>query len=113
MMDIHVINIVILTYLWKKTRIKLYNNTYSPYLFMRYQTHVNIEYCNKSNSIKYLFKYSNKGPNRATIKISSTSSESPDTPIVDIMTVDTYHHVKQFGEYLVFTSTIDGLLSKD
>lgn len=43
---------------------------YNPYLLMRYQEHVNIEYCNKSNSIKYLFKYVNKGPNRATIEIS-------------------------------------------
>ena len=50
---------------------------------MRYQAHVNTEYYNKSNSINYLFKYFNKGPNRAIIKISSTCSQSTSTLIVD------------------------------
>ena len=31
---------------------------YNPKLLMKYQAHINIEYCNKSNSIKYV----NKGP---------------------------------------------------
>ena len=56
---------------------------YSPILLMRYQAHVNIEYCNKFNSIKYLFKYVNKGPNRATIKITDKENESTEMRIVD------------------------------
>ncbi|XP_004501122.1 uncharacterized protein, partial [Cicer arietinum] len=44
---------------------------YNPHLLMKYQAHVNVEYCNKGNSIKYLFKYVNKGPDRATIEISN------------------------------------------
>lgn len=43
---------------------------YTPQLIVRYQAHVNMEYCNKSNAIKYLFKYINKGPDRATLEIS-------------------------------------------
>jgi len=39
---------------------------YSHFLLMRYQAHVNTKYCNKSNSIKYLVKYVNKGLDRAT-----------------------------------------------
>jgi len=56
---------------------------YSPLLLMCYQAHVNTEYCNKSNSINYLFKYVNKGPDRATIKITDKENESTEMRIVD------------------------------
>ncbi|KAL6516143.1 hypothetical protein OROGR_019448 [Orobanche gracilis] len=44
---------------------------YNPKLLMRFQGHINVEYCNKSNAIKYLFKYINKGPDRVNVQISS------------------------------------------
>ncbi|XP_057432816.1 uncharacterized protein LOC130725620 [Lotus japonicus] len=44
---------------------------YNPVLLMRYQGHINVEYCNKSNAIKYLFKYINKGPDRVNVQISN------------------------------------------
>jgi len=50
---------------------------------MRYQAHVNTEYCNKTNSIKYLFKYVNKGPDRATLKISNNFAQSDKETIID------------------------------
>jgi hypothetical protein len=51
---------------------------YNPKLIMKYQAHVNIEYCNKSNCIKYLFKYINKGVDRVTATLQKCDEECVD-----------------------------------
>lgn len=56
---------------------------YNPKLLIRFQAHVNVEYCNKSNSIKYLFKYVNKGPDRVTVGISNQSEDAANNGVVD------------------------------
>ncbi|CAN1181910.1 ATP-dependent DNA helicase pif1 [Linum perenne] len=63
---------------------------YNQYLLLRFQEHINLEFCNKSRSIKYLFKYINKPPDRASAAIvAEQDTEQPNngnsdvTPVID------------------------------
>jgi hypothetical protein len=64
-----------------KKGVILDNRSVVPYnasLIMKYNAHVNIEFCNKSNCIKYLFKYITKGVDRVIASIQSGSNEEVD-----------------------------------
>ena len=69
-----------------------YDNRYvvphNRYLLMKYQAHINVEWCNRSKAIKYLFKYLNNGPDRTTIVIQENVKNDGDLANVQVLEVD-------------------------
>ncbi|XP_057730390.1 uncharacterized protein LOC130945700 [Arachis stenosperma] len=85
---------------------------YNPLLLMKYQAHINFKLCNKSNVIKYPFKYVNKGPDQVTATVGETYDvvnllmwlmRSNSITIVVI-----YHRLNPCGEFLLMIFIIDG-----
>ena len=66
-----------------KNGINLDNRNVVPYnmhLLKKYNAHINVEWCNKSNMIKYLFKYITKGSDRARVYFEVTAKTSNASP---------------------------------
>ena len=66
-----------------KNGVKLDNRNVVPYslhLLKKYNAHINVEWCNRSNVIKYLFKYVTKGNDRARVYFEVTARTANASP---------------------------------
>ena len=64
---------------------------YNPTLLLLFEGHINVEKCNHSNAIKYLFKYISKGHDRA---IAAIYRSDPPTKDVEIDEIKQYYNCR-------------------
>ena len=69
---------------------------YNPKLLTKYHAHMNLEFYNKFNSIKYLFKYVNKGSKCVIVKVSQTSEVDSNE---EVDKIKQYHDCRYLSSY--------------
>ncbi|CAN1781974.1 ATP-dependent DNA helicase PIF1 [Linum perenne] len=72
--------------------------TKNRHLIIKYQAHINIEICHKSQLIKYLFKYITKGPDRQTV-VAETTSLDEIAQYLDCRSISSYEAIWRLFEY--------------
>lgn len=61
---------------------------HNPALLKEYNAHINVEFCNRSRMIKYLFKYMSKGQDRGTAVIEENQNSSVPPGYQEGQTID-------------------------
>ncbi|XP_029151589.1 uncharacterized protein [Arachis hypogaea] len=56
---------------------------YNPWLLLKYDCHINVEICSSIKSIKYLYKYCYKGPDRVAMEVHNGSNVDEVQQFVD------------------------------
>ncbi|XP_062014500.1 uncharacterized protein LOC133731039 [Rosa rugosa] len=56
---------------------------YNPWLLAKYDCHINVEICCSIKSVKYLYKYVYKGPDKVTFEVQSEANEDEIRNFVD------------------------------
>jgi len=95
----------------EKGGVKCDNMYVVPYnrFSLKYQAHINVEWCNQNGSIKYLFKYINKGPDRVVfiVELVKEETNSNTTTLGDetVTTKKKKDGIKDWFDYMyVFTN---------
>lgn len=98
-----------------KNGVRLDNRWVVPYnmkLLKKYQAHINVEWCNKSNMIKYLFKYVTKGADRTKAYFEvSANTENPESSKLNNPSAKSAAPRNEIQEYIDarFLSTCESL----
>ncbi|XP_020999390.2 uncharacterized protein LOC110281460 [Arachis duranensis] len=80
---------------------------YNPWLLLKYDCHINVEICSSIKSIKYLYKYCYKGPDRVAMEVHNSSNVDEVQQFVDarwIVAPEACWRIFKFNLYRMYPS---------